>query len=88
MPGGLDSAFHHRSDCKRNNGAAMTSPQLGEMLYWLGAGIAALIVIFAIVRSYRRRGTSNRLKQTIFILAMAFIPWLIGRACLRILAGI
>jgi hypothetical protein len=66
----------------------MTSPQLGEMLYWLGAGIAALIVIFAIVRSYRRRGTSNRLKETIFILATAFIPWLIGRACLRILAGI
>lgn len=66
----------------------MSTAQLGEMLYWLGVGTSASIVIFAIVRAYRRRGTSNRLKQTILILATAFIPWLIGRACLRILTGI
>lgn len=62
--------------------------RVGNVLYWLGCIIAALIAIAGIyVYIMEGLSRSDGLAITGGFFVAAFVPWLIGRACRYILAG-
>jgi hypothetical protein len=60
--------------------------RFGEVLYWLGVIIAALLAALAAVGFIWGTGTTEPFAE-IVALIMAGIVWLIGRACRYVLAG-
>jgi hypothetical protein len=59
--------------------------RLGSVLYWLGCGLAALLVIFFLFLVFSP--STAEVKFSPFLLAGALIVWLIGRACRYVLSG-
>jgi hypothetical protein len=59
--------------------------RLGQVLYWLGCGLACAILALGGVMAYG----DNRLGVTFFIVSVvaAVLAWLVGRACRYVLAG-
>lgn len=64
--------------------------RLGQVLYWSGCVLAALIAggsaIYAITGAYDETGWT-RLGIFGVGVAVAAVPWAVGRACLYVLAG-
>jgi hypothetical protein len=60
--------------------------RLGEVIYWGCSGIA-VIIIAAYAYSYYAYPEANGLALTALFGVPAALIWLIGRACLYVLAG-
>jgi hypothetical protein len=63
-----------------------TYERLGNVLYWIGCIIAALIVGVA-TALYVKSARSDDLPTAGFLILIATIVWTIGRACRYVLAG-
>jgi hypothetical protein len=62
--------------------------RIGNVLYWLGCIVAALIVMGGIaVYVVEGHGRSDGIGVTIGFFVVAFIAWLIGRALLYVLSA-
>lgn len=62
--------------------------RFGEVLYWLGAGVAILFALAALGVFYMPSGNPVDLYITAGIFGgIALVAWLFGRACRYILAG-
>jgi hypothetical protein len=70
------------------SGAMTMLARLGNVLYWLGCILAALIITAAIVEwfgeaQYRSNGWAIVFEFAVF----AFVVWVIGRMCRYVLSG-
>lgn len=67
-----------------------TAARLGNVLYWIGCGVAALWVLFLLamllISGVPVRGDQT-LPTLLYVGVTGSIPWLIGRACRYVLAG-
>jgi hypothetical protein len=62
--------------------------RIGNVLYWLGCIIAALVAAIGIgVYVVEGHGRGDGMMMLVVFLILAFIPWLIGRALRYILSG-
>lgn len=59
--------------------------RLGNVLYWLGCGLAA--VVFITFMSEAFSGTRFQYEAAIAAVGFALVIWLIGRACRYVLNG-
>jgi len=64
----------------------MAAARIGEVLYWLGCAVAMLIVVFDFFVWLKQGYANDGLTLFVFIV-IAFIIWIIGRACRDLLAG-
>jgi uncharacterized membrane protein YvlD (DUF360 family) len=62
--------------------------RLGNVLYWLGCIVAALVMVLG-VAEYVMEGHSRSDGVWIFLgfIVVAFIAWIIGRACRYVFGG-
>ena len=63
-----------------------TLARLGTVLYWAATAIAIALIVFAVFAYFTATG-SGALAGALFIVALAGLVWLIGRAILYVLAG-
>jgi len=58
--------------------------RLGQVLYWAGCGVAIILVIAAVLII---RGDHADVPFGLFVGGCGVLFWLLGRACLYVLAG-
>ncbi|MGQ2186041.1 hypothetical protein ACT4MK_22185 [Bradyrhizobium barranii] len=67
--------------------------RLGYVLYWIGSGVAGILVLmaggFGIASTFSssRVGTDDALAVGVVCAGWAALSWLFGRACKYVLAG-
>ena len=61
--------------------------RLGEVLYWTGCAIAVVLVGFLLYLEWVEPHSDKKMFIAAFFGIPAAISWLIGRACLYVLAG-
>jgi uncharacterized membrane protein len=61
--------------------------RLGNVLYWLSCIVAGLIIAVYAYVTYMEPYHPDQFGMGIFVVAIAFAVWLVGRACRYILAG-
>lgn len=58
--------------------------RLGQVFYWAGCVVAAVILLLGLPTIFNPDGPGFPILSA---LVVAFVIWLIGRACLYVLAG-
>lgn len=61
--------------------------RIGDVLYWLGSGIAVICLILAAIFAWNRTGADDRLFAFVLFVVPGLLAWLTGRAARYILAG-
>ena len=57
--------------------------RLGDVLYWAGCGLAAIVFVLSLFLAFDEIGTPAVAVGTVF----ASLLWLAGRACRYVLSG-
>jgi hypothetical protein len=61
--------------------------RIGNVLYWLGCIVAGLTALLGVGVFFTSQNQGEGLLVMTFVLVIALIAWLIGRACRYVLAG-